>query len=66
MKAPEGCTPNFGLQAVIQRTIPYDDVIHVKYNYSVNDYMGGNQFGQPDNEPLLKTLQLNHQVVARA
>ncbi|MEE1006277.1 MAG: phage portal protein, partial [Acutalibacteraceae bacterium] len=44
-------------------TIPYDDVIHVKYNYSVNDYMGGNQFGQPDNEPLLKTLQLNHQLL---
>lgn len=40
-------------------TIPYDDVIHLKYNYSVNEYMGGDQFGQPDNEAILKTLELN-------
>lgn len=44
-------------------TIPYDDVIPLKYNYSVNEYMGGNQFGQPDHEPLLKTLNLNHQML---
>lgn len=40
-------------------TLPYDDVIHIKYNYSVNQYMGGNQMGQPDHEALLKTLELN-------
>lgn len=40
-------------------TIPYDDVIHLKYNYSVNEYMGGDQFGQPDHEAILKTLELN-------
>lgn len=40
-------------------TIPYDDVIHIKYNYSLNEYMGGNRFGQPDNQPLLDTLNLN-------
>ena len=40
-------------------TIPYDDVIHIRYNYSLNQYMGGNRFGQPDHEPLLKTLELN-------
>ena len=40
-------------------TIPYDDVIHIKYNYSVNEYMGGNMLGQPDHEALLKTLDLN-------
>lgn len=39
--------------------LPYDDVIHIKYKYSVNDYMGGNEGGQPDNEALLQTLQLN-------
>lgn len=52
-----------------QTTIPYSDVIHIKYNYSINDYMGGNQFGQPNNDPLLKTLQLNHELlqgIARA
>jgi HK97 family phage portal protein len=40
-------------------TIPYDDVIHIKYNYSLSEYMGGNRFGQPDNEALLSTLNLN-------
>lgn len=40
-------------------TIPYDDVIHIKYNYSINQYMGGNEVGQPDHAALLKTLELN-------
>ena len=40
-------------------TIPYDDVIHVRLNYSVNEYMGGNNLGQPDHGPLLETLELN-------
>ena len=41
-------------------TIPYDDVIHIKYNYSLSDYMGGNRIGQPDHQALLGTLQLNN------
>lgn len=40
-------------------TVPYDDVIHVRYNYSVSQYMGGNEMGQPDHMALLKTLELN-------
>lgn len=44
-------------------TISYDDVIHIKYNYSVNEYMGGNRMGQPDHQPLLDTLQLNHDLL---
>ena len=44
-------------------TIPYDDVIHLKYNYSVNQYMGGDEFGQPNYKPLLNTLQLNDQLL---
>ena len=40
-------------------TIAYDDLIHVRYNFSVNQYMGGNEFGQPDHQALLGTLQLN-------
>lgn len=50
---------NFQFRNGYDTTIPYDDIIHLKYNYSINDYMGGNQQGQPDNAPLLKTLQLN-------
>lgn len=44
-------------------TVPYDDVIHLKYNYSVNQYMGGNLMGQPDHDALLKTLELNHDLL---
>lgn len=44
-------------------TIPYDDLIHIRYNYSVNQYMGGNEMGQPDQQALLKTLQLNESLL---
>ena len=40
-------------------TIPYDDVIHIKYNYALNEYMGGDRMGQPNNNAILKTLELN-------
>ena len=40
-------------------TLPYSDVIHIRYRYSVNEFMGGNKYGQPNNEALLKTLDLN-------
>ncbi len=40
-------------------TILYDSVIHIRKNYSLNDYMGGNEMGQPDHKGLLKTLELN-------
>lgn len=40
-------------------TVPYSQLIHIKYRYSVNDLMGGNEQGQPDNAALLKTLELN-------
>lgn len=41
-------------------TVRYDDIIHIRYNYSVNEYMGGNELGQPDNRALLETLELNN------
>lgn len=44
-------------------TLPYDDVIHIRYNYSVSDYMGGNRNGQPDHAALLKTLELNNNLL---
>lgn len=45
-----------------ETTIPLDDVIHLKYNYSVNDYMGGNAIGQPDTAAILDTLEMNYQL----
>ena len=44
-------------------TVKYSDIIHIKYRFSVNQYMGGNENGQPDNEALLKTLDINHQLL---
>lgn len=46
-----------------QTTLKYSDVIHIKYNYSVNQYMGGDRSGQPDHSALLKTLDLNKQML---
>lgn len=40
-------------------TIAYDDLIHIRYNYSINEYMGGNECGSPDHAALLETLKLN-------
>lgn len=39
--------------------IPYSDIIHIRYNYSVNEFMGGNELGQPDHKALLQSLELN-------
>ena len=44
-------------------TIPYDNIIHIKTQYSINDYMGGNELGQPDNLALMKTVQLNEELL---
>ncbi|MCQ2059785.1 MAG: phage portal protein [Bacteroidaceae bacterium] len=41
-------------------TVKYSDLIHVRYNFSVNEFMGGNQYGQPDHDALLKSLELNN------
>lgn len=46
-----------------QTTIAYDDVIHIRYNFSVNQYMGGNEMGQPDHQALLNTLNLNNDLL---
>lgn len=43
--------------------IKYDDVIHLRYNYAVNDYMGGDFAGRPDHTALLSTLQLNNDLL---
>ena len=40
--------------------IPYEDIIHIRYNYSINEFMGGNELGQPDHKALLDSLELNN------
>lgn len=45
-------------------TVPYDDVIHIKYNYSVNTYMGGGWDGNTQQGPIKATLELNSQLLS--
>lgn len=47
-----------------QTTIPYDDVIHLKWNYSINQYMGGNENGQPDQRALAESIELNRTLLS--
>lgn len=44
-------------------TLLYSDVIHLRIEYGANDFMGGGADGQADNSALLKTLNLNHQLL---
>ena len=46
-----------------ETTIPYDDVIHIRCNFAVNQYMGGDEMGQPNHEALLQTLELNNDLL---
>ncbi len=53
----------FFFESGYSTTVPYDDVIHIKYHYSVSEFMGGDWNGQPDHGPLLETLNLNDQML---
>lgn len=44
-------------------TLPYDQIIHIRKKFSVNDIMGGGENGEPDNEALLTTLETNNQII---
>ena len=46
-----------------ETTIDYRDIIHLKYNFSVSDFMGGDRSGQPDHKAILKTVELNHDLL---
>lgn len=43
--------------------LPYSDVIHLRRNYGADEYMGGGPGGQSDDRGLLKTLEINHQML---
>ena len=45
-------------------TLDYNDVIHIKYNFSVSEFMGGDAGGQPDHKAILKTLELNRDLLS--
>lgn len=56
----------FGFTNGYTTTIDYEAVIHLRYNYSVSEYMGGDYAGMPDHKALLKTLELNHALLEGA
>lgn len=43
--------------------VPYEDIIHIRLNYGMNEFVGGDRYGRPDNEALLKTLEINHKLL---
>lgn len=47
----------------LETTAPYQDVIHIRQQYSVSEYMGGDENGQPDHRALVKTLKLNESLL---
>lgn len=51
---------NFKFYTGYETTVRYEDIIHIRYRYSVNEYMGGNELGQPDHDALNTTLELNN------
>lgn len=53
----------FFFESGYSTTVPYEDVVHIKYHYSVSEFMGGDWNGQPDHGPLLETLNLNDQML---
>ncbi len=47
----------------VETTLPYADVIHLRYDYSVNEFMGGDMDGRADFRALLDTLEINDSMV---
>lgn len=43
--------------------ILYDEVIHWRKDYGINEYMGGDESGVPNNSALLRHLQLNDKLL---
>lgn len=53
----------FRFQTGNKLTLKYADLIHWRYRYSVNPFMGGNANGQPDTQGLLQTVEINHKLL---
>lgn len=41
-------------------TLLYDDIIHLRREFSTNEFLGGGANGEPDHTALFKTLELNN------
>ncbi len=43
--------------------LPYEDIIHIRLKYGMNEFVGGDRYGRPDNAALIKTLEINHKLL---
>lgn len=43
--------------------IRYTDLIHIRHNFALNDFMGGDMNGNPDLDVLLEVVELNHDLL---
>lgn len=43
--------------------LPYQDIIHIRMKYGMNEFVGGDRYGRPDNAALLKTIEINHKLL---
>lgn len=44
-------------------TVPTVRIVHLKYHFSENEYMGGDKFGNPDHRGLLFNLNINNNLM---
>lgn len=43
--------------------LDYQDIIHIRLKFGMNEFVGGDRYGRPDNEALIKTLEINHSLL---
>lgn len=53
----------FGFRNGYEYEIKYSDVIHIRRNFSVNDYMGGDVNGNTDLDILMESVNLNYELL---
>ncbi len=53
----------FGFKNNYEYEVKYTDVIHIRRNFSVNDYMGGDINGNSDLDILIESVNLNHELL---
>ena len=54
---------SFALSEGRELFLPYSSVIHLRYQFGLNDFQGGDKYGRPNNEALLTTLKINHKLL---
>ena len=47
----------------IDAVLPYSDVIHIRYRFGRNDYLGGDSWGRPDNKALAEMLEIERKML---